>query len=136
MSRSPLLLGTGGERERATRVGVARICIGGSMLLTTGLGRRVFGIPAEQDRGGGLRLAARLFGIRNVVLGGWVVARPSPRTGAMNNIRNHNSCHVPFLGVPDQPRAVPAPGGRKRLTTGIRRSRPNARAVIFTPGGA
>ena len=73
MIRSPLLLGTGGERERATRVGIARICIGGSMLLTTGLGRRVFGIPAGQDKGGGLRLAARLFGIRNVVLGGWAL---------------------------------------------------------------
>jgi hypothetical protein len=71
MSRSPLLLGTGGERERATRAGVTRICIGGSMVLTTGLGRRIFGIPAAQDNGGGLRLAARLFGIRNVVLGTW-----------------------------------------------------------------
>jgi hypothetical protein len=73
MSRSPLLLGTGGERERATRVGVARICIGGSILLTTGLARRIFGIPAAQDNGGGLRLAARLFGIRNVVLGSWAL---------------------------------------------------------------
>jgi hypothetical protein len=73
MSRSPLLLGTGSERERATRIGIARICVGGSMLLTTGLARRFFGIPAAQDSGGGLRLAARLFGIRNVVLGGWAL---------------------------------------------------------------
>lgn len=73
MTRSPLLLGTGSERERATRIGVARMVIGGSMLLTTGLGRRFFGIPADQDRGGGLRLAARLFGIRNVVLGAWAL---------------------------------------------------------------
>ena len=43
------------------------------MLLTTGLGRRIFGIPAAQDNGGGLRLAARLFGIRNVVLGSWAL---------------------------------------------------------------
>jgi hypothetical protein len=73
MSRSPLLLGTGSERERATRIGIARICVGGSMLLTTGLARRFFGIPAAQDNGGGLRLAARLFGIRNVVLGTWAL---------------------------------------------------------------
>lgn len=73
MSRSPLLLGTGSERERATRVGVARIGIGATMLVTTGLGRRIFGIPAAQDSGGGLRLAARLFGIRNMVLGGWAL---------------------------------------------------------------
>ena len=43
------------------------------MLLTTGLGRRIFGIPAAQDQGGGLRLAARLFGIRNVALGAWTL---------------------------------------------------------------
>jgi hypothetical protein len=43
------------------------------MLLTTGLARRFFGIPAAQDNGGGLRLAARLFGIRNVVLGTWAL---------------------------------------------------------------
>jgi hypothetical protein len=73
MSRSPLLLGTGSERERATRIGIARITIGSSMLLTTGLARRFFGIPAAQDNGGGLRLAARLFGIRNVVLGTWAL---------------------------------------------------------------
>lgn len=73
MSRSPLLLGTGSERERATRIGIARICVGSSMVLTTGLARRVFGIPAAQDTGGGLRLAARLFGIRNVVLGTWAL---------------------------------------------------------------
>ena len=73
MSRSPLLLGTASERDRATRIGIARICVGSSMVLTTGLARRVFGIPAAQDNGGGLRLAARLFGIRNVVLGTWTL---------------------------------------------------------------
>ncbi len=73
MSRSPLLLGTGSERERATRIGVGRICIGGSMLLTPGLARRFFGIPAAQDKGGALRLVSRLFGIRNVVLGGLAI---------------------------------------------------------------
>jgi hypothetical protein len=70
VSRSPLLLGAGSERERATRIGIARICVGGSMLLTPGLARRFFGIPGEQDKGGALRLVSRLFGIRNVVLGG------------------------------------------------------------------
>jgi len=73
MARSPLLIGTGGERERATRIGVARICVGGSLLLATGLSRRVFGVPAAQDNGA-LRLISRLFGIRNVVLGAWALA--------------------------------------------------------------
>ena len=73
MTRSPVLLGTHTERERATRVGIARIAVGSTMLLTTGLGRRIFGIPAAQDQGGGLRLAARLFGIRNVALGAWTL---------------------------------------------------------------
>src|SRR5260221_9446637 len=78
MSRSPLLLGTGCERERATRVGIGRICIGGSMLLTTGLGRRIFGIPVAQDNGGGLRLAARPFGIPHVAARTRALLAPQP----------------------------------------------------------
>jgi hypothetical protein len=70
---SPFLLGAGSERERATRIGVARMCVGGPLLLTTGLARRLFGVPEEQDTPA-LRMLGRLFGIRNVVLGLWTLA--------------------------------------------------------------
>ena len=72
MPRSPFLLGTHDERERATRVGIARMVVGGSVLLTTGLARRAFGLPAEEDTAS-TRMLARLFGIRNVVLGTWAL---------------------------------------------------------------
>jgi hypothetical protein len=47
--------------------------VGGTLLLLTGLARRLFGVPADQDNGA-LRLTARLFGIRNIVLGTWALA--------------------------------------------------------------
>jgi hypothetical protein len=49
------------------------MCVGGSLLFTTGLASRVFGAPAEQDNAT-TRLLARLFGIRNIVLGFWALA--------------------------------------------------------------
>ena len=73
MARSPFLLGASSERERATRVGVARICVGSTLLIATGLARRLFGVPGDQDNAA-LRVVARLFGIRNVVLGTWVLS--------------------------------------------------------------
>ncbi|HWC37500.1 MAG TPA: hypothetical protein VG476_03175 [Acidimicrobiales bacterium] len=72
MARSPLLLGTDNERDQATRVGITRICIGSMILIATGLARRLFGVPADQDNGA-TRLVARFFGIRNVVLGTWAL---------------------------------------------------------------
>lgn len=72
MSRSPLLVKTGSERERATRLGWARIVIGSSLVLTTGFALRVFGVPVAQDNAAA-RALCRLFGIRNVVLGVWVL---------------------------------------------------------------
>jgi hypothetical protein len=72
VTRSPFLLGADSERDLATRVGVARICIGTMLLIATGLARRLFGVPADQDNGA-LRLVARFFGIRNVVLGSWAL---------------------------------------------------------------
>jgi hypothetical protein len=71
--RSPLLLGAGSERERATRIAVARMCVGGSVLVTTGLARRLFGLSDAQDTAA-LRVLGRLFGIRNIVLGAWALA--------------------------------------------------------------
>jgi hypothetical protein len=73
VARSPFLIGASGQRERATRIAVARMCVGGSLLLTTGLARRLFGIPEAQDSGA-LRMVARLFGVRNVALGLWALA--------------------------------------------------------------
>jgi hypothetical protein len=71
--RSPLLIGAHDERSRALQVGLARITVGGSLLLTTGLGRRIFGVPDEMDNAA-TRLAARFFGLRNVILGAWAIA--------------------------------------------------------------
>jgi uncharacterized protein DUF4267 len=70
MSRSPLLLGTVGERESVTRIASLRMVVGGGALLTSGLARRLFGIPADQDSPAA-RALGRLFGIRNIVLGYW-----------------------------------------------------------------
>ncbi|MDQ6746999.1 MAG: hypothetical protein M3010_02670 [Candidatus Dormibacteraeota bacterium] len=72
MPRSPLLLGSSNERERAMRAAAARVVIGGALTLLPGLSRRTFGIPASQDNAA-LRLMARLFGIRNVLLGVWAI---------------------------------------------------------------
>jgi hypothetical protein len=72
MPRSPLLFGSSGERERAMRAAGVRIVVGALLLLTPGLGRRVFGVPDNQDNGS-VRLLARLFGVRNVVLGTWAL---------------------------------------------------------------
>lgn len=66
------MLGSSSESERVTRAAGARIAIGALLLLAPGLGRRVFGIPDNQDNGS-LRLLARLFGVRNVVLGTWAL---------------------------------------------------------------
>jgi hypothetical protein len=49
------------------------MCVGGMLLVTTGLTRRLFGIPAEQDNAA-LRAMAHLAGIRNIVLGAWALA--------------------------------------------------------------
>jgi hypothetical protein len=70
--RSPLLTGTLSEYDGATRLGAVRIGLGGLLFLGTGLARRLFGVPAAQDSAA-LRLVARLFGIRNIVIGLWVL---------------------------------------------------------------
>jgi hypothetical protein len=71
--RSPLLIGAHDERSRALHVGVSRITVGGSLLLMTGLGRRIFGVPDEMDNAA-VRVTTRLFGIRNIMLGAWAIA--------------------------------------------------------------
>ncbi|GAC1329098.1 MAG: hypothetical protein NVSMB17_05160 [Candidatus Dormibacteria bacterium] len=72
MARSPLFLGSSTESERAMRAAVVRIGLGAVMLLAPGLGRKIFGVPNDQDNGS-VRLLARLFGIRQVILGAWTL---------------------------------------------------------------
>jgi hypothetical protein len=73
MLPSPLLLGARDQRERMTRVGVTRIVLGSSVGLTTTIAAKVFGAPPEQLTTGA-RFLARLFGVRNCVLGVWTLA--------------------------------------------------------------
>jgi hypothetical protein len=72
MSRSPLLLGTTTERQMATRMGQARMIIGGSALLGNRLVQLLFGFNGEHDNASA-RALGRLFGIRNVVIGAWTL---------------------------------------------------------------
>jgi hypothetical protein len=72
MPRSPFLVASHGEREGAMRASIARIAVGSLLGLAPGLSRMAFGIPRDQDNGA-LRMIARLFGIRNVVLGLWAI---------------------------------------------------------------
>ncbi|MFN2463942.1 MAG: hypothetical protein ABR573_08595 [Candidatus Dormibacteria bacterium] len=72
MARSPLFLGSSSESERAMRAGAVRIGLGAVMLAAPALGRRIFGVPDNQDNTA-VRLLARLFGIRQVVLGAWAI---------------------------------------------------------------
>jgi hypothetical protein len=62
-------MGADTERERATRLGIARMTVG-STLVVSGVARRLFGVPPEHDNGA-VRLAARLAGVRNIALGAW-----------------------------------------------------------------
>ena len=70
MNRSPLLIGAVGERACTTRIAGLRMAVGGGALFTSGLARRLFGLPADQDTPAA-RTLGRLFGIRNIVLGYW-----------------------------------------------------------------
>jgi hypothetical protein len=72
MSRSPLLLGITSERDMATRLAQMRITVGSTSLFATGLARVAFGVNAQHDNASA-RALARLFGIRNIVLGAWIL---------------------------------------------------------------
>ena len=72
MARSPLFLASTTEAERAMRAGGVRIGLGVVMVAAPGLGRKIFGVPGDQDNGS-VRLLARLFGIRQLVLGVWAL---------------------------------------------------------------
>ena len=95
VARSPFLLGAGSEREAVNRIGVARICVGSMLLITTGLARRLFGVPAEQDNGA-LRLVARFFGVRNVVLGAWALMARDPARASPPHVGGQEQQDVPI----------------------------------------
>ena len=79
MLNLPLLLGPGSTRERATRIGAARIVVGASTFQPVALSRRLTGISEEATTGATL-FFARAFGIRNIALGAWVLAtRDQPK---------------------------------------------------------
>ena len=73
MPHSPFFIGTRTTRERATRLGVARIAVGGLTFQPMALGRRLMGV-SDAEAGGALVFFARAFGVRNMVLGAWVLA--------------------------------------------------------------
>lgn len=73
MTRSPFFIGSTSEKDRATRIGIARICVGSIVVGAPRQAQRIFGLPKEQDSAA-VRLLSRLFGIRNITLGAWAVA--------------------------------------------------------------
>ncbi|MFN2581857.1 MAG: hypothetical protein ABR498_03845 [Candidatus Dormibacteria bacterium] len=77
--QSPLFIGSKDERDRATRIGIARIAVGASTFQPVALSRHLVGLPTE-DATGPFVFFARAFGIRNAVLGAWVLAaRDQPK---------------------------------------------------------
>ena len=72
MTRSPFFIGSTGEKDRVTRIGIARICVGGLVLGASGQAAQIFGLPEEQNSPAA-RLLGRLFGIRNITLGAWAL---------------------------------------------------------------
>ena len=68
----PFFLGSRDTRDRATRIGVARIVVGASTFQPAGLSRRLTGM-SEAELSGATQFFARAFGIRNIVLGAWIL---------------------------------------------------------------
>lgn len=54
------------------RAAAVRLTLGTTMLVSPTLGRKIFGVPANQDNSA-VRLLARMWGIRQVVLGAWAL---------------------------------------------------------------
>lgn len=73
MTRSPLLAGAVSETDAATRMGVGRVAEGALVTLAPRLAGHLFGVPEEQVTPAGVTMA-RLFGIRNALLGAWTLA--------------------------------------------------------------
>jgi hypothetical protein len=65
----------------ATRMAGLRITVGSTALLATGLARVAFGVNPRHDNPSA-RALARLFGIRNIVLGAWVLGARDADTEA------------------------------------------------------
>jgi len=69
-----MLLGTSGEREEATRIGLLRIAIGGLGFLPAPIARRLVLIPRDEVTASTI-FFTRAFGIRNMVMGLWTLAQ-------------------------------------------------------------
>ena len=79
MPNSLIFLGSCSARDRATRIGVARIAVGGLTFLPRPVARQIAGLN-ETEATGTLSFFARAMGIRNAVLGAWVlVSRDRPK---------------------------------------------------------
>lgn len=72
MVGSPLLIGASDLPDRLTRMGSARILVGLSTVKPD-VGAKVFGAPPEEVTASA-RLLGRLFAIRNITLGAWVLS--------------------------------------------------------------
>ena len=73
MPASLIFIGTHDARERATRIGAARIAVGASTLLPPSLARHILGLRTDEVTGASV-FFTRMFGIRNAVLGAWVLS--------------------------------------------------------------
>ena len=73
MPNSLMFLGSHDARDRATRIGAARIVVGASTFLPRPVAMRIAGLT-EAEASGTLAFFARALGIRNAVLGAWVLA--------------------------------------------------------------
>ena len=75
----PLFLGSRDTRDRATRIGIARIAVGASTFQPVAISRRLTGVSEDESTGTFL-FFARAFGIRNIALGAWILAtRDQPK---------------------------------------------------------
>jgi|SRR5438105_14059716 len=72
MPSSLIFIGSRDTRDRATRIGAARIAVGASLFMPRPLARRIAGLT-DAEASGTLAFFARAFAVRNIVLGAWVL---------------------------------------------------------------
>jgi len=88
--RSPLLVATDTEQDGATRIGMVRMAVGALPLAAPGLARVLFGLPKTDDTPT-VRTVARLFAIRNLVLGLWVLSVRDADVGSRRRCHQLNA---------------------------------------------
>jgi len=110
---SPLLIGTSDARSRMTRMGIARIVVGLNGVVPS-VGSHVFGAPPEQMTHAA-RLLARIFGIRNIVLGSWALMMRDASTDERRRCLQLNMA----VDIADLTVVVPAIARRELRRTAI-----------------